>query len=147
MGHRRRARELALQALYSAEMTGDPAQEVLKDVAGWRNYSSEAMMYATQLTTSLLQHRDESIRFIEETAKNWELSRIALIDRIILQIGICELLYEDDVPPRVAIDEAIELAKIYSSEKSGGFINGILDTILRERKPHDDRAQENENPE
>ena len=137
MGHRRRARELALQALYSAEMKEDPIQEVLEDIAGWRDCSPEALDYASRLVESVDQHREECVGFIQETATNWELSRIALIDRLIMQMGICELLYVDDVPSRVAIDEAIELAKKYSTEKSGGFINGILDTILRTRKPDD----------
>jgi transcription antitermination factor NusB len=134
MGHRRMARELALQALYSVEMTGESTEVVLKDVAGWRHYSSEAFAYASALTVNVQQHREECVRLIRETATNWEFSRIALIDRIILQMGICELLYMDDVPSRVAINEAIELAKSYSTEKSGGFINGILDTILNREK-------------
>ena len=142
MGHRRRARELALQTLYSMEMTGNSTGEMLMDVAGWGKYSPEAITYATLLTDSVIRHREECDRFIEVTAKNWELSRIALIDRIIMHIGICELLYGDDVPPRVAIDEAIELAKEYSSEKSGGFINGILDTILRRERPQDGKHQD-----
>ncbi|UCE17393.1 MAG: transcription antitermination factor NusB [Gemmatimonadota bacterium] len=136
MGHRRMARELALHALYSVEMTGDPVDTVLKDVSRWRKYSREALLYATRLTTNVSEHLTECDRLIEETVRHWELSRIALLDRIILRMGICELLLEGDVPSRVAIDEAIELAKKYSTEKSGGFVNGILDTIHKKHMSH-----------
>ena len=129
MGHRRMARELTLHALYSVEMTGDPVDTVLKDVSTWRRYTREALMYATKLTANVSEHRVECDHLIEETVQHWELSRIAILDQIILRMGICELLFDGDVPSRVAIDEAIELAKKYSREKSGGFVNGILDTI------------------
>ncbi|MFQ6093318.1 MAG: transcription antitermination factor NusB [bacterium] len=133
MGHRRKARELALQTLYSAEMTGNPVDMVLEDVSEWRKYSPEALKYAAVLATNVLHYQKECDRLIEQTVERWELSRIALVDRIILRMGIWELLHRDDVPPGVAIDEAIELAKKYSTEKSGGFINGILDAILKEK--------------
>ena len=130
------ARELALHALYSIEMTGDPVDTVLKDVSRWRRYTREALMYATQLTTNVSEHRIECDHLIEETVRHWDLSRIALLDRIILRMGICELLFDGGVPSRVAIDEAIELAKKYSTEKSGGFVNGILDTIHKKHRSH-----------
>jgi len=133
MGQRRMARELALQTLYSAEMRGEPVGTVLQDVSGWRHYSRKALEYATELASNVLRYEKECNRLIEETVEHWELSRIALLDRIILRMGICEILYSNDIPPRVAIDEAIELAKKYSTEKSGGFINGILDTILKRK--------------
>ena len=131
MGSRRIARELTLQLLYSSEISGDPLDAVLSDVGAWRHFPPEALSYAEVLAHAVLQHQEESDRFIRETVTNWEISRIALLDRIILRMGICELLYMDDVPHRVAIDEAIELAKKYSSEKAGGFINGILDSVLK----------------
>ena len=130
------ARELALQTLYSAEMTGNSTDQVLKDVSGWRRYTPEAMTYAAALATSVQKNRNECNQLIQETVEHWEFSRIALLDRIILQMGICELLFSEDVPPRVVIDEAIELAKKYSTKKAGGFINGVLDTILKKRRPH-----------
>jgi len=135
MGSRRMARELALQTLYSAEMNEGQTDEALGDVAGWRKYTREAVEYATTITRSVWQHQEDCVCLIRKHATNWDFSRIALIDRIILKMGICELLYIDDVPSRVAIDEAIELAKKYSTEKSGGFINGILDSILRKENP------------
>ena len=137
MAHRRMARELTLQTLYSAEMTGDPTDQVLLNVSTWRRYTPEAMKYAAKLTSTVQTYRDECDRLIQETVEHWELSRIVLLDRIILQMGICELLFGENIPPRVAIDEAIELAKKYSTEKSGGFINGILDTILKRKKSQD----------
>ena len=73
MGHRRMARELALQTLYSAEMTGEPADHVLKDVSEWRRYTPEAMKYATQLATAVQKNRNECDRLIQETVEHWEL--------------------------------------------------------------------------
>lgn len=123
------ARELALQALYSAEISGEGVDTVLNDASRYRNYSREALHYARKLSAIVVEHRMECDRLIKKTVEHWELSRIALLDRIILRMGICELLYDGDVPSSVVIDEAIELAKKYSTEKSGGFVNGILDTI------------------
>ena len=141
MGHRRMARELALQTLYSAELTGDPMDQVLKNISEWRQFTPEAMEYAAKLAKTVQTYQDECNRLIQQTVERWDLSRIALLDRLILQMGICELLYGENIPPRVAIDEAIELAKKYSTEKSGGFINGILDTILKGKESWNDRTQ------
>jgi N utilization substance protein B len=131
MGQRRTAREIALQTLYSAEMTGDFPDVVFENVRTMRKFADEAGDYARKLALMVYENREECDRLIRESAEHWEFSRIALIDRLILRIGICEFLYGENVPPRVVIDEAIELAKKYSSEKSGGFINGILDAIVK----------------
>jgi len=131
MGHRRTAREIALQTLYSVEMTGDSPDTALENVMAMRKFSDEAADYARALAMMVYEKREECDRLIRENAEHWEFSRIALVDRLILRIGICEFLYGENVPPRVVIDEAIELAKKYSSEKSGGFINGILDAIIK----------------
>jgi N utilization substance protein B len=75
-------------------------------------------------------------QFLEKTIskflENWELGRIALLDNLILQMGVCELLFFDDIPPKVSISEAIEIAKKYSTDDSSGFVNGILDSVFRE---------------
>ena len=143
MGHRRTARELTLRALYSVEMTGDPVDAVFEEMSQGRRYTDEALLYARRLTTNAWERRAACDRLIEETVQHWELSRLALLDRIILRMGICELLFDEEVPSKVAIDEAIELAKKYSTEKSGGFVNGILDAIYKKYKsgaPSDPRA-------
>ena len=76
------------------------------------------------------------VSVIEKRLKNWELQRIAVIDKVILRLALAEILYFSDIPPEVSINEAIELAKKYSTEKSSKFINGILDAIYRRHKAH-----------
>jgi len=128
------ARELALQVIYAAEVRGDRVPAITADDIVWRRSSQEAREYAEVLARMVQDYRAECDRLIQENAEHWAFARIAVLDRIILRIGICELLHGGSVPPRVAIDEAIELAKKYSTEKSGAFINGILDAILRRYK-------------
>jgi N utilization substance protein B len=82
----------------------------------------------------VIKHTDELDEKIKERVANWEMNRIALVDKILLRIGICELLYFPDIPPKVSINESIEIAKEYSTARSGKFINGILDAILSELK-------------
>ena len=82
----------------------------------------------------MLATKDEIDKLIMSRVANWEFSRIAVIDRIILRISVCELLYFDDIPPKVSINEAIEIARRYSTEKSDKFVNGVLDSILDDLK-------------
>ncbi len=90
--------------------------------------------YANDLVNKVLIHKDELDGMIKQRVNNWEMSRIALIDKLLLRMGICELLYFPDIPPKVSINEVIEIAKIYSTAGSGKFLNGILDAILSEIK-------------
>lgn len=133
MGQRRMARELALQAMYAAELRGVQVPDIAAENIAWRKPSQEAREYAGLLARMVHEHSEECDRLIRENTEHWAFARIAVLDRIILRIGICELLYGDRVPSRVAINEAIELAKKYSTEKSGAFINGILDAVLKKR--------------
>jgi len=92
-------------------------------------------LFADGLITGTLQHREETDELIRRFAKNWDLHRIAAVDRTILRLAIFEMLHRDDIPPVVSINEAVDLAKKYSTDQSGKFVNGILDkvrsTILR----------------
>ena len=90
--------------------------------------------FANDLINKVLIHVKELDEKILERVANWEMSRIALIDRLLLRIGICELLYFPDIPPKVSINESIEIAKDFSTAGSGKFINGILDAILSDEK-------------
>jgi len=132
MNSRRRARELALHALYAIEMSKNPIEQVREDVIEKENVSAVIRNFAGQLFTSVVQHVEELDEMIRPKAHNWEFHRIAIIDKIILRMAIGEFLYFDDIPPKVSIDEAIEISKIYSTAKSGQFINGILDSVLAE---------------
>jgi len=132
MSTRRRSRELALHALYAIEMSQNPLEEIKKDVIGRENDNAAIKSFAEQLFTRAVTHIDELDEMIKHKAINWDFKRIAIIDKLILRMAICEFLYFDDIPPKVTIDEAIEISKIYSTAKSGQFINGILDSVLSE---------------
>ena len=129
---RRRAREAVLRALYWSESTGESVVEVpLTELLRRHRVRREAAGFARRLAGSVEEHKEEYSRSIEKLLENWELKRLSRIDRIILLMGVCELDQFIDVPPRVVIDEAVELAKKYSTEKSFAFVNGILDAVAK----------------
>ncbi|NQV71824.1 transcription antitermination factor NusB [bacterium] len=131
MSSRREARERAMQAVYAFTIGGDDAEYVMESVIDAQlGTDKEAKVFAKKLFLRTLDISDEADAIVERYTENWELSRIALIDRILLRIAICEMLHFDDIPPKVTINEAIEVAKRYSTNRSGQFINGILDAIL-----------------
>jgi N utilization substance protein B len=131
MGRRRRARELALEALYRIEMAEDDMRYVLDDLFASKPADEETRVFTEALVAQTLEHLDQIDQLIAETAKNWDLVRIAVIDRNILRFAVTELLYFPDIPMKVTIDEAIEVAKKYSTPDSGRFVNGILDKIAK----------------
>lgn len=130
---RRLVRERVLQVLFAFEMNKDSLQflidEILYDI---KNKSDKE--FANELIKKVLKHVDEFDEMIRVRVANWEMNRIALIDKILLRMGICELLHFPDIPPKVSINEVIEIAKSFSTAGSGKFINGILDAILSETK-------------
>ncbi|MFQ6617092.1 MAG: transcription antitermination factor NusB [Fidelibacterota bacterium] len=131
---RRKARELTLQALYSYELSGNPLEEIIESIVFSRSRNRYVREYAKSLilkTVQNLQLIDECIR---KKAINWDFSRIAVIDKIILRMALCEYFYFDEIPPKVSINEAIEIAKKYSTEKSSQFVNGLLDSIFKEHR-------------
>lgn len=134
MGSRRTARELALKILYQKEMSSIPLEAVLADF--WENqaYPPDIKNFAETLGRGIAEHMDEIDSTISKCADNWDISRMAVIDRNILRIAAYEICYIEDIPPPVSINEAIEIAKKYGTEESGGFVNGILDKIAREKK-------------
>ena len=129
MGKRRKARELALQVLYAFELSGDPIDEILEGIPERGAVSSEVAQFAGSLSRKTVQHLAEIDQVIARKVQRWELSRIAVVDKTILRLAICELLHFPDIPQKVSINEAIELAKIYSTRESGRFVNGILDSV------------------
>jgi N utilization substance protein B len=131
---RRLAREHALQALYAYEMTKGPIDEIISNQLIKRFSDENSLRFAEKLVRSSIENSSALDGKIEIKALNWEFSRIAILDRLILRIGICELMHFEDIPPKVTINEAIEIAKKYSTEKSGVFVNGILDSVLRDLK-------------
>jgi N utilization substance protein B len=99
-----------------------------------RKIDSSDKEFAEHLINGVIQHKTELDNLIKQRVDNWEMNRIALIDKILLRMGLCELLYFPDIPPKVSINESIEIAKEFSTSGSGKFINGILDAILSNLK-------------
>ena len=130
LGKRRKSREFALQVLYQWEITG---QEAARGLAQFREHlvpEGNGDQFTECLVRGVLDHRQEIDGIIEGHSENWRLKRMPLVDRNILRIATFELLYCEEIPPKVTLNEAIELAKRFGSEESGSFINGILDRIM-----------------
>jgi len=122
----------AIDSEISLSPDSEEARE-LKPFSG--GLDDEQKEYVLGLGRKIEQDREDLNREIGSLLKNWELSRVARIDRLILTIALAELRYRPDIPPAVSLDEAIEMAKEYSSEKSAAFINGVLDAALKRKKP------------
>jgi N utilization substance protein B len=133
MGNRRKAREVVLEALYRIEVTQDDPDDVMADIFLRRDYNSEIKEYSSRLFTATTGNLKEIDSLIAEYVENWDLSRIAILDKNILRFAICELLFVEGVPVKVVLNEAIEIAKRYSTQDSGRFINGVIDRIAKER--------------
>lgn len=129
---RRLIREKVLQILYAYEISKEPLQLIIEQQLGKFPKNTPEFEFAKFLIEQTVQHEKEIDNEIIKKVTNWELKRIAVIDKIILRMGICELFYFPDIPPKVTINEFVEIAKSYSTEKSGTFINGVLDSILKE---------------
>jgi transcription antitermination factor NusB len=137
MRKRTLAREHALQILYQYEINPEPLPEVLESF--WKNQASpanEVKDFAEILVRGTVEHLQEIDKVIVAATQNWELSRMAVVDRNIMRFATFELLYLQDVPPKVTINEAVNLAKKFSQENSGKFVNGVLDKINHSEKPH-----------
>ena len=130
---RRKLREKVLQILYAYEMHGSGLSDIIDDQL--TNISgADDREFCNGLVNFVLSERKEIEERIEKRLVNWDVKRIAVIDKILLRIGIGELLFAVDVPPKVTINETIEIAKEFSTAKSGKFINGILDAVLIDLK-------------
>lgn len=134
---RTQARECALQILYQYEMNPEPMPEILKKFWSQQDetFSEEIRDFAEKLASGTIEHQAEIDKVVERYADNWELSRMAMIDRNIMRFATYELLYLADVPPKVTLNEAVNLAKKFSQEESGKFVNGVLDKINHTEKP------------
>ena len=129
---RRKARELALKMLYQMELNGDDAETALRGYCEIFPYQSDIVEYSRFLLVGITKQRQQLDQYIEKASEHWKLSRFTYVDKNVLRIGTYEMLFSPDVPPKVAIDEAIELGKKFGGEDSKDFINGILDKILRD---------------
>ena len=128
---RSRARGWALQVLYASESRDMPPDTVLEEFLVERRIAPESRPYLRSLVGAVMDHRGEIDGAIEGALTNWRLERLSAIDRTILRIAAAELLFEDDVPARVAIQEGIILAEKYGTSESPRFVNGVLDALAR----------------
>lgn len=131
MTNRRKARELVLEALYRIEIAQQEPEQIFNSIITREELPETVKEFTKRLLTQTVARLSDIDSIIKEVAENWRLERIAVIDRNILRFAICEILYFDDVPDKVSIDEAIEIAKKFSTDDSGRFVNGILDKVLK----------------
>jgi N utilization substance protein B len=125
---------VALQAMFEVDVTGHDATLVLRERLLAQPMPETGEAFARQIVQAALQHRDILDTIIQRIAPEWPLEQMAPVDRNILRLAALELLYGSDTPPKVAINEAVELAKLFGSESSGRFVNGVLGTLLTQRK-------------
>jgi transcription antitermination factor NusB len=137
MRKRSRAREFALQILYQLDITHDSAEASLDNF--WQAHSEdevdgELKNFTSELVKGVADNLETIDKKIAHYAANWQLKRMAAIDRNVLRMGSFELMFREDIPPKVSINEAVELAKKYSGIEAGKFVNAILDKIKQEMK-------------
>ncbi len=132
MGYRRQARELAIQFLYGYELNRKEKEEALEEFRAGRRLPEPVLRFAGELIEGVLERLEEIDGRLAAHARNWKLDRMAVVDKQILRLALYELYYRDDIPSLVTINEAVEIAKEFSTPQSGRFVNGILDRIREE---------------
>lgn len=132
MINRRQVRETVLKAIYALQLGKDSTQHVTDTIIKKAEFTKEKDLrrFAEKLFFNTVEHEEELDEIISKHIKNWDIQRLALIDRLVLKMALCEFIYFEEIPTKVSINEAIEIAKRYSTAKSGRFINGILDAAL-----------------
>ena len=126
-----------MQALYAYEISHESIEMIIENIVSELKQHKESFEFAKNLIYKVVETSKDLDTLIKDKVKNWEFNRLAVIDKIILRIGICELLYFEDIPPIVSINEAIEIARTYSTEKSDKFVNGVLDSVLNDLRKND----------
>ncbi len=134
MGQRRKARELALKTLYLMDVAKTTIEEAEKITLYGNKEDEKVLQFMKKIIYGTHENKTQIDSLIKKYAKNWELSRMATIDRNILRIGTYEIIKTPETPISVIIDEAVEIAKTYSTADSSKFVNGILDKLKHERK-------------
>ena len=128
---RRSARETVLQALYAVEVGQEHEAKALKDILDREKRDEEINEFIVELFEISLKNRDWCENEIKSRLNNWEFERVAVLDRLLLILAISEIFFIDNIPPKVSIAEAIEIAKQFSTEESSAFVNGVLDNIYK----------------
>jgi transcription antitermination protein NusB len=135
VGKRHQARELALKVLFQLESSSDDPEEVLQYHAAEGAATSDVANFAGQLVRGVIDNRDKLDAVLSETSEHWKLEQMAKVDRIVLRIAVYEITIDRHVPTKAAINESIELAKTFSGEEAGRFVNGILGRVAASVTP------------
>jgi N utilization substance protein B len=130
--NRRRAREVSLQALFQYDLNRDTDSTWIEQFVRGRLRYPELEAFALELVTGVCAHRVEIDRMLEEAADNWRVGRMAAVDRNLLRLAVFELKFQPDTPPKVVINEALELGKRYGGPESAAFVNGLLDRVAHD---------------
>ena len=136
MPKRSKARVLALQIIFQLQAQSGDFLEKIDDFVKEAGLDAGLSGYGRELALQAWGKRAEADELINKFARDWKASSLPVVDLAILRLAICEMLHRDEVPDKVAIDEAIELAKTYSTERSSKFINGLLDTVMKSAVAH-----------
>jgi N utilization substance protein B len=129
VGKRHQARELALKVLFQLEGSDDDVDEVLRYHAAEGAASPDVAVFAGQLVRGVIENREKLDQILSEASEHWNLDQMAKVDRIILRIAVYEIAIDRHVPTKAAINESIELAKTFSGDEAGRFVNGILGRV------------------
>jgi N utilization substance protein B len=132
MTQRRLARECALEVLYRLDLVGDDPARVIEEILARKNPSDEAEVYLRRIVDAVVAGQLELDAILRRHLKRWRLERLTVLDRAILRMAAAELLHFADVPPKVAINEAVDVAKKFGDDDAGRFVNGVLDSLYRE---------------
>jgi N utilization substance protein B len=128
-GTRRKARIIALQALYEIDSVGREPETVIERALCGTEFTEENSSFVREIISGAVKNREEIDKEIKRLAPSWPVDQLAIIDRNILRLAIFEILYDNKVPVKVAVNEAVELAKTFGSENSAKFINGVLGAV------------------
>ncbi|SMC19654.1 NusB antitermination factor [Desulfacinum hydrothermale DSM 13146] len=140
MGLRRQARELALQVLYQMDFNQMAPERAFDLVCRCFEVAREPRAFAKLLVDGVCLHKEAIDQRLAEASENWRVERMSSVDRNILRIALYEMFHRDDIPPRVSINEAIELAKRFGTEDSRSFVNGVLDKLFHTKQQKEDKA-------
>ena len=134
MGRRRKARELTLQVLFNIEFSNDDPDAVFNLICDNFHTSKSTQEFAKKLVLGISQKREHLDNLISDSSRNWRIERMSKVDKSILRLSVYQLNFCPDIPPKVVINEAIELAKKFSTSRSPAFVNGVLDAVLKKLK-------------
>ena len=129
MGTRRQARELAMQALFYMDMQKDASEKMLEYFCDCFCTSKKSRPFFIKLVNGVLGTKGRIDALVEHYSQNWKINRMSCVDRNVMRIAVYEMLYCDDIPPKVSINEAVDIGKKFGTQESGAFINGIMDSI------------------